>query len=147
MLQKEFHFRSLMVKDEDGQYRLASSDEIIEAALDEMKRRYRRGTTISSPEDTKAFLQLRLGHLEHEVFAVLWMDNRHRLIAFEELFRSSEAPSTGRACIRARWSSQQCGTTRRRPSSPITILRVWPNRAKPISASRNGCKRPLPWWM
>jgi len=89
MLQKEFHFRSLMVKDEEGKYRLASPDEIIEAALDEMKRRYRRGTTISSPQDTKAFLQLRLGHLEHEVFAVLWLDNRHRLIAFEELFRGT----------------------------------------------------------
>jgi len=69
--------------------RLASSDEIIEAALDEMKRRYRRGQTISSPEHTKAFLQLRLGQLEHEVFAVLWVDNRHRVIAFEELFRGT----------------------------------------------------------
>jgi len=89
MLQKEFHFCSLMVRDEDGQYRLASSDEIIEAALDEMKRRYRRGETIRSPENTKAFLQLRLGHLEHEVFAVLWVDNRHRVLAFEELFRGT----------------------------------------------------------
>jgi len=43
MLQKEFHFRSLMVKDEDGQYRLASPDEIIEAALGGMQRRFRRG--------------------------------------------------------------------------------------------------------
>lgn len=89
MLQKEFHFRSLMVKDEEGKYRLASSDEIIEAALDEMKRRFRRGQTVSSPEDTKTFLQLRIGHLEHEVFAVLWLDNRHRVIAFEELFRGT----------------------------------------------------------
>ena len=42
MLQKEFHFRSLMVQDEEGRYRLAKPDEIIEAALDEMKRRFRR---------------------------------------------------------------------------------------------------------
>jgi DNA repair protein RadC len=89
MLQKEFHFRSLMVQDEDGKYRLASGEEIIEAALDEMRRRFCRGTTISSPEETKSFLQLKLGHLEHEVFAVLWLDNRHRVLAFDELFRGT----------------------------------------------------------
>jgi DNA repair protein RadC len=89
MLQKEFHFRSLMVQDEDGQYRLASPEEIIEAALEEMQRRFCRGTAIGSPEETKAFLQLRIGHLEHEVFAVLWLDNRHRVLAFEELFRGT----------------------------------------------------------
>jgi DNA repair protein RadC len=89
MLQKKFHFRSLMVQDEDGQYRLASPEEIIEAAIGEMQRRFRRGTVIGSPEATKQFLQLRIGHLEHEVFAVLWLDNRHRVLAFEELFRGT----------------------------------------------------------
>jgi DNA repair protein RadC len=34
-------------------------------------------------------LQLKLAHLEHQVFAVLWLDNRHRIIAFEELFRGT----------------------------------------------------------
>jgi DNA repair protein RadC len=68
---------------------MASADEIIEAALEEMQRRFRRGTAISSPEETKAFLQLRLGHQGHEVFAVLWLDNRHRVLAFEELFRGT----------------------------------------------------------
>jgi hypothetical protein len=74
MLQKEFHFRALMVRDENGQYRLASAEEIIEAALEEMQRRFCRGTVIDSPEATKQFLQVRIGHLEHEVFAVLWLD-------------------------------------------------------------------------
>lgn len=89
MLQKEFNFRSLMVKDENGVYRHASSEEIIEAAMDEMKRRFSRGAEIASPEATKKFLQLKLGRLEHEVFAVLWLDNRHRVIAFDELFRGT----------------------------------------------------------
>ncbi len=48
-----------------------------------------RGMAITSPEKTKAFLQLKLAHLEHEVFAVLWLDNRHRVIAFEEMFRGT----------------------------------------------------------
>lgn len=89
MLQKEFHFRSLMIQDENGLYRLASGEEIIEAALSEMQRRFHRGAVLTSPEETKSFLQLRLGHLEHEVFACLFLDNRHRVIAFEELFRGT----------------------------------------------------------
>jgi len=88
-LQKEFNFRAMMVKDEDGRYRPASGDEVIEAAMDEMKRRFSRGREITSPQATKEFLQLKLAHLEHEIFAVLWLDNRHRVIAFEELFRGT----------------------------------------------------------
>ena len=89
MLQKEFNFRALMVRDEEGQYRPATGEEIIEAAMEEMRRRFARGMTISSPEATKDFLQLKLAHLEHEVFAVLWLDNRHRVLGFEELFRGT----------------------------------------------------------
>ncbi len=89
MLQKEFNFRSLMIKDEDGHYRHASSEEIIKAAVSEVKQRFSRGSEITSPEKTKEYLQLKIGHLEHEVFAVLWLDNRHRVIAFDELFRGT----------------------------------------------------------
>lgn len=88
-MQREFNLLALMVKDEDGGYRPAKGDEIIEAARLEMKRRFRRGTKITSPDETKAFLQLKIGHLEHEVFACLFLDNRHRVIAFEELFRGT----------------------------------------------------------
>lgn len=88
-LQKEFNFRSLMVKDEDGRYRPASGEEIIEAAISEVKLRFSRGMALTSPEKTKDYLQLKLGLLEHEVFAVLWLDNRHRVIAFDELFRGT----------------------------------------------------------
>lgn len=89
MLQKEFNFRALMVKDERGRYRPATGDEVIEAALFEINRRFVRGVTLTSAAQTMEFFQLRLAHLEHEVFAVLWLDNKHRVLAFEELFRGS----------------------------------------------------------
>ena len=47
MLQQEFNYRSLMVKDESGRYRPASGDEIIEAALSEINRRFARGASNS----------------------------------------------------------------------------------------------------
>jgi DNA repair protein RadC len=44
---------------------------------------------IDSPGAAKDFVRLRLAQLEHEVFACLFLDNRHRLVAFEELFRGT----------------------------------------------------------
>ena len=61
-----------------------------QAAL-ELGRRYleaglRRDTPLASPGDTRNYLKARLRAYPHEVFACLFLDNRHRVIAFEELF-------------------------------------------------------------
>ena len=61
-----------------------------QAAL-ELGRRYlesgiRRDTALSSPGDTRNYLKARLRAYPHEVFACLFLDNRHRVICFEELF-------------------------------------------------------------
>jgi DNA repair protein RadC len=42
-----------------------------------------------SPEMVKDFLSLNLAQRAHEVFAVLYLDARHRLIRFEEMFRGT----------------------------------------------------------
>lgn len=63
-------------------------------ALPELARRYYAeslpsGETIRSPADTEAFLQARMRHLDHELFCCLFLDNRHRVLGFEELFRGT----------------------------------------------------------
>jgi DNA repair protein RadC len=63
-------------------------------ALPELARRYfeetlPKGTAIRSPADTEQFLQARLRDRPHEVFCCLYLDNRHRVILFEELFRGT----------------------------------------------------------
>ena len=80
---------TLEIQEANGTYRTASTDEIIHAARSAINRRFRRGKALSSPKDSRDFLKLRLAHLEHEVFAVLWLDNRHRVLGFEELFRGT----------------------------------------------------------
>lgn len=45
--------------------------------------------TATAPERVKQFCRLRLAHLEHEVFGVLFLDNQHQLIKFTELFRGT----------------------------------------------------------
>ncbi len=63
------------------------------AAL-ELGRRYldaelRTGETLSDPAASARYLKSRLGAYPYEVFGVLFLDNRHRVIEFEELFRGS----------------------------------------------------------
>jgi len=60
----------------------------------EMARRYlfeslQRGDTLSSPQDTRQYLSSQLRDYPHEVFAALFLDQRHRVICFEELFRGT----------------------------------------------------------
>ncbi len=63
-------------------------------ALPELARRYYaqslpHGAPIKSPADTEAFLQAHMRHLEHELFCCLYLDNRHRVLGFGELFRGT----------------------------------------------------------
>lgn len=63
------------------------------AAL-ELGRRYlladlQRGDALANPECTRRFLQARLRGYPHEVFACLFLDNRHRVIEYEALFRGT----------------------------------------------------------
>ena len=47
------------------------------------------GETIRSPADTESFLKARIQHLDHELFCCLYLDNRHRVLRFDELFRGT----------------------------------------------------------
>ena len=63
-------------------------------AVLEMGRRHlfeilKRGEALGNPADTRRFLQAQLRHYPYEVFACLFLDNRHRVIEFEELFRGT----------------------------------------------------------
>ncbi|MEH6686522.1 MAG: DNA repair protein RadC [Halopseudomonas sabulinigri] len=63
-------------------------------AVLEMGRRHlfedlKRGCALTSPGAVRQFLKSRLMGLQHEVFACLFLDNQHRVIAFEELFRGT----------------------------------------------------------
>jgi DNA repair protein RadC len=63
-------------------------------ALPELARRYFEeslpvGQSIRSPTDTQAFLHAKIRHLGHEMFCCLYLDNRHRVLRFDELFRGT----------------------------------------------------------
>ncbi|MEN9500862.1 MAG: repair protein RadC [Pseudomonadota bacterium] len=63
-------------------------------AVLEMSRRYlaeklRRGDPLNDPEAVRFYLTARLRDYRFEVFACLFLDNRHRVIEYEELFRGT----------------------------------------------------------
>ena len=47
------------------------------------------GEAIKSPSDTEAFLQAKMRHLGHELCCCLYLDNRHRVLLFDEMFRGT----------------------------------------------------------
>lgn len=54
-----------------------------------MEEKLTPGHAISSPTDSQEFLVARLRDRPYEVFCCIFLDNRHRVQAFEELFRGT----------------------------------------------------------
>jgi DNA repair protein RadC len=62
---------------------------VLEIARRSLKSELAQRPVFESPEAVKQFLRLQLDGHGHEVFAVLFLDAQHRLIALEEMFRGS----------------------------------------------------------
>jgi hypothetical protein len=64
----------LLVRDVAGTYRPAQADEVLHAAQTLLWQQMRGREVLSSPQVVRDFLRVRLGGLEHEVFAVPMLD-------------------------------------------------------------------------
>jgi DNA repair protein RadC len=76
----------------DGRYHLsepASLDDVYSLMMTLLEIKYLRPDTLSSPEDVRRFLQVKLANREHEVFSVVFLDSQHRVISYEEMFRGT----------------------------------------------------------
>lgn len=72
-----------------GDAKYAQLQAVLEMARRHLGETLRRGDALRNPADTRGYLIARLRDYAHEVFACLFLDNRHRVIAFEELFRGT----------------------------------------------------------
>ncbi len=61
----------------------------LEMARRHLGEKISRGDALTNPDDTRRYLCARLRHRPQEVFACLFLDNRHRLIQYEELFQGT----------------------------------------------------------
>ena len=79
------------IRDGAGGYqftRNVSANELCQIALTELGSVIERDA-LSNPANTRNYLRLRLGRAECEFFGAIFLDNRHRVIACEELFRGT----------------------------------------------------------
>ena len=79
---------NLYVRNVNG-YRIATTDEVVSKAKRAINKKYRRGQAFTSPKVVEEYLQVKLGFEDNEKFVALWLDGRHRLIAYEELFNGT----------------------------------------------------------
>lgn len=77
------------VKGLGGSAKRAELIAVLELARRAMAGRLRERQVFQSPGEVQHYLQLQLAGRGHEVFAVLFLDSQHRLLAFEELFRGT----------------------------------------------------------
>jgi DNA repair protein RadC len=72
-----------------GSAKYAQLQAVLEMGRRHLDERLRVGAPITDPDTTARYLQSRLRDYPHEVFATLFLDTRHRVLAFEELFRGT----------------------------------------------------------
>ena len=59
---------------------------VIDLAINILSERHLPGQALTNPTDTIEYLRIKLADYKNEVFCALFLDNRHRILAFEELF-------------------------------------------------------------
>jgi DNA repair protein RadC len=79
----------LYIKENDGTYRPASKKELVKAALTKLNAAAKKGKAMNNPDTVKSYLSLHMSELEAEQFAIMYLDNRNRLIRFERLFNGT----------------------------------------------------------
>jgi len=72
-----------------GDAKFAQLQAVLALARRHLAEELRQGAVMDSPEATRRFLAAELRDGGQEVFAVLFLDNRHRVLAFERLFYGS----------------------------------------------------------
>lgn len=118
---------------EIAELRATYGDEtIINAAAHIADERFlRQGAAMERPECSMRYFSQRLRPLEHEVFLVAFLDNRHRPIACEPMFRGTH----NAAPVYPREVAKEC---LRRNASAVIVAHNHPSGdPEPSSADRN----------
>jgi DNA repair protein RadC len=72
-----------------GPAKFAQLQAVMEMSRRHMAERLKRDSSLENPQGVRDYLKAQLRHEPHEVFACLFLDTKHRVLAFEALFRGS----------------------------------------------------------
>ena len=80
---------NLFIHRANGSVESATSEQILAAARQVLAHRVRRGASLNSPRSVYEYLTVKLGALDYEVFGLVLVDQRHKVIECVELFRGT----------------------------------------------------------
>jgi len=72
-----------------GQAKYVQMQAVVEMSRRYLEEKIHRGDALDNVSDVKNYLKSRLQHYPFEVFSCLFLDNKHRVIKYEELFRGT----------------------------------------------------------
>ncbi|GGK05238.1 RadC family protein [Pseudomonas matsuisoli] len=72
-----------------GPAKFAQLQAVLEMGKRHLAEGLRRDSALESPQAVRDYLKAQLRHEPHEVFACLFLDSKHRVLAFEVLFRGT----------------------------------------------------------
>jgi len=72
-----------------GQAKYVQMQAVVEMSRRYLEEKMQRGEAMNNVADVKNYLKSRLQQYPFEVFSCLFLDNKHRVIAYEELFRGT----------------------------------------------------------
>lgn len=72
-----------------GSAKFAQLQAVLEMGRRHLSATLETGDLLTSPDLVRQYLSAQLRHRPHEVFAVLFLDNQHRLRCFDELFQGT----------------------------------------------------------
>lgn len=72
-----------------GQAKYVQMQAVVEMSRRYLEEKIQRGDALDNVNDVKNYLKSRLQHYPFEVFSCLFLDNKHRVIEYEELFRGT----------------------------------------------------------
>lgn len=79
----------MFIKTRDGRYQTSrpiTEEELILYASELLEADLHKRPSLTCSTDVVEFLRLRLGHEKREVFSVIFLDHKHRVIKFEIMF-------------------------------------------------------------
>ena len=69
-----------------GSAKYAQLQAVLEMSRRHLAEKLEKGDALENAQATRQYLMARLRHYDHEVFAILLLDNKHQIISFKELF-------------------------------------------------------------
>ena len=124
-----------------GPARYAELQAAAEISRRQLAEPLRTGPSLASPRATRDFLSAKLRDLEHEVFCCLYLDKRHRLIQFEELFRGTiDGASVHPREIVKLALQRNCRRRDRRSQPPVGHCRAEPGGRAHHPAGQGGAR-------